>query len=160
MSLRRGRADLPSFVELVRAGGEVITLSEMTPDWLRRQGTDEGLAALAGTGAVIARKILQQHTGHVPGSRLNSITATAITSSRLTRATRRPSRRSRNFSPLFTIDHVFTRNSAVSSIRTIDRPGSDHRALLAIVDLPWGFLDPEQSARQCNVSARCGLGTS
>lgn len=35
-NLRLGRADVPSFVDLARAGADVITLSEMTPDWLRR----------------------------------------------------------------------------------------------------------------------------
>ena len=62
--------------------------------------------------------------------------------------------------PLVTIDHVLTRNAGVSSIRTIDLPGSDHRALLAAVDLPRGTLDPEQTARQRNVSARSRLATS
>ncbi|GJF14885.1 hypothetical protein NGTWS1803_28570 [Mycolicibacterium cyprinidarum] len=35
-NLRLGRADVPSFVDLARASADVITLSEMTPDWLRR----------------------------------------------------------------------------------------------------------------------------
>ena len=35
-NLRLGRADVPSFVGLARASADVITLSEMTPDWLRR----------------------------------------------------------------------------------------------------------------------------
>ena len=35
-NLRLGRAAVPSFFELARAGADVITLSEMTPDWLRR----------------------------------------------------------------------------------------------------------------------------
>lgn len=43
------------------------------------------------------------------------------------------------FPPLITIDHVLTRNAAVSSIRTIELRGSDHRALLSAVDVP---LDP------------------
>ncbi|GJF08875.1 hypothetical protein NGTWS0302_29360 [Mycolicibacterium cyprinidarum] len=35
-NLRLGRADVPSFVELARGHADVITLSEMTPDWLRQ----------------------------------------------------------------------------------------------------------------------------
>jgi endonuclease/exonuclease/phosphatase (EEP) superfamily protein YafD len=38
--------------------------------------------------------------------------------------------------PLITIDHVLTRNSSARSIRTVDIPGSDHRALLATVAVP------------------------
>lgn len=41
--------------------------------------------------------------------------------------------------PLITIDHVLTRNSTAQSIRTVDIPGTDHRALLATVAVP---LDP------------------
>ena len=43
--------------------------------------------------------------------------------------------------PVIAIDHVLTRNSAVRSIRSVDIPGSDHRALLATVALP---LDPNE----------------
>lgn len=38
--------------------------------------------------------------------------------------------------PLITIDHVLTRNSTAQSIRTVDIPGTDHRALLATVAVP------------------------
>ncbi len=38
--------------------------------------------------------------------------------------------------PVITIDHVLTRNSVAESIRTVDIPGSDHRALLATVAVP------------------------
>lgn len=38
--------------------------------------------------------------------------------------------------PLITIDHVLTRNSVAQSIRTVDIPGTDHRALLATVAVP------------------------
>lgn len=44
--------------------------------------------------------------------------------------------------PLITIDHVLTRNAAASSIKTIDIKGSDHRALLATIEVP---LDPTAS---------------
>ena len=43
---------------------------------------------------------------------------------------------------LITIDHVLTRGSIASSIRTVTVPGTDHRALLATVDVP---LDPTAS---------------
>jgi endonuclease/exonuclease/phosphatase (EEP) superfamily protein YafD len=46
------------------------------------------------------------------------------------------------FPPLITIDHVLTRNAGVSSIHTVELPGSDHRALLATVRIP---LDPTAS---------------
>lgn len=42
------------------------------------------------------------------------------------------------YPPLITIDHVLTRNAAASSIRTIEVPGSDHRALLATIEIPTG----------------------
>ena len=44
--------------------------------------------------------------------------------------------------PLITIDHVLTRQAACSSIRTLYVRGSDHRSLLATVDVP---LDPTAS---------------
>jgi endonuclease/exonuclease/phosphatase (EEP) superfamily protein YafD len=46
------------------------------------------------------------------------------------------------FPPLITIEHVLTRHAAACSIRTIDVRGSDHRSLLATVDVP---LDPTAS---------------
>ncbi|MGE2724341.1 endonuclease/exonuclease/phosphatase family protein [Mycolicibacterium pulveris] len=46
------------------------------------------------------------------------------------------------FPPLLVIDHVLTRNAAASSIRTVNIPGSDHRALLATIKVP---LDPTAS---------------
>jgi endonuclease/exonuclease/phosphatase (EEP) superfamily protein YafD len=41
--------------------------------------------------------------------------------------------------PLLTIDHIITRNAAAASIKTVFIPGSDHRALLATINVP---LDP------------------
>ena len=52
-----------------------------------------------------------------------------------------PSNR-RTIPPLLVIDHVLTRGAAASSIRTIKVPGSDHRALLATIQVP---LDPTAS---------------
>lgn len=46
------------------------------------------------------------------------------------------------YPPLITIDHVLTHNAVASSIRTITVPGSDHRALLATIQLP---VDPTVS---------------
>jgi endonuclease/exonuclease/phosphatase (EEP) superfamily protein YafD len=40
------------------------------------------------------------------------------------------------FAPILTIDHVMTRQASVTSIKTIHIPGSDHRALLATVNVP------------------------
>jgi endonuclease/exonuclease/phosphatase (EEP) superfamily protein YafD len=37
---------------------------------------------------------------------------------------------------VITIDHVLTRDAAAPSVRTIDLPGSDHRALLATNTVP------------------------
>ena len=42
------------------------------------------------------------------------------------------------YPPLITIDHILTRNAAASSIRTIEVLGSDHRALLATIEVPTG----------------------
>jgi endonuclease/exonuclease/phosphatase (EEP) superfamily protein YafD len=44
--------------------------------------------------------------------------------------------------PFITIDHVLTRQAAATSIRTVYIRGSDHRALLATVEVP---LDPTAS---------------
>ncbi|WP_275572211.1 endonuclease/exonuclease/phosphatase family protein [Mycolicibacterium vanbaalenii] len=38
--------------------------------------------------------------------------------------------------PMITIDHVLTCHASASSIRSVDIDGSDHRALLATVDVP------------------------
>lgn len=46
------------------------------------------------------------------------------------------------FPPLIAIDHVLVRNAQSSSIRTLDIPGSDHRALLGNVRVP---ADPTAS---------------
>ncbi|MGV0871979.1 endonuclease/exonuclease/phosphatase family protein [Mycolicibacterium sp. XJ879] len=46
------------------------------------------------------------------------------------------------FPPVLVIDHILTRNAAASSIRTVNIPGSDHRALLATIKMP---LDPTAS---------------
>ena len=46
------------------------------------------------------------------------------------------------YPPLVTIDHVLTRHAVASSIRTIDVLGSDHRSLLATIDVA---LDPTAS---------------
>lgn len=46
------------------------------------------------------------------------------------------------YPPVIVIDHVLTRNAAAASIRTVDIPGSDHRALLATVKVP---IDPTAS---------------
>jgi endonuclease/exonuclease/phosphatase (EEP) superfamily protein YafD len=43
------------------------------------------------------------------------------------------------FPPVITIDHVLIRNAEASSIKTIQMPGSDHRSLLATIQVP---LDP------------------
>ncbi|WP_431235191.1 endonuclease/exonuclease/phosphatase family protein [Mycolicibacterium psychrotolerans] len=48
----------------------------------------------------------------------------------------------RTFPPVITIDHVITRNAAAESVRTIEIPGSDHRALLTTVRVP---IDPTAS---------------
>jgi endonuclease/exonuclease/phosphatase (EEP) superfamily protein YafD len=38
--------------------------------------------------------------------------------------------------PLLGIDHVLTRNCSATSVRTMSLPGSDHRALVATVEIP------------------------
>ena len=42
------------------------------------------------------------------------------------------------YPPLYTIDHVFTRNSAAVVIKTVNIAGSDHRGLLASIAVPPG----------------------
>ena len=46
------------------------------------------------------------------------------------------------FPPVITIDHVLTRNAVVSSVMTIEMPGSDHRSLLATVQVPQAPAAP------------------
>ncbi len=46
------------------------------------------------------------------------------------------------YPPLIVINHVLARNAAATSIRTVDIPGSDQRALLATIKVP---LDPTTS---------------
>lgn len=46
------------------------------------------------------------------------------------------------FPPVITIDHVLTRNAVVSSVMTIEIPGSDHRSLLATVQVPLAPAAP------------------
>ncbi|WP_233211349.1 endonuclease/exonuclease/phosphatase family protein [Mycobacterium sp. shizuoka-1] len=46
------------------------------------------------------------------------------------------------FPPLLTVDHVLTRNSVATSVQTVTIPGSDHRALLATIEVP---VDPTAS---------------
>ena len=46
------------------------------------------------------------------------------------------------YPPLITIDHVVTRNATVSSIHSATIPGSDHRGLIATVEVP---VDPTAS---------------
>jgi endonuclease/exonuclease/phosphatase (EEP) superfamily protein YafD len=46
------------------------------------------------------------------------------------------------FPPVITIDHVLTRNAAAISVKTVTLPGSDHRSLLATIEVP---LDPTAS---------------
>lgn len=46
------------------------------------------------------------------------------------------------YPPVIVIDHVLTRNAVATAIRTVDIPGSDHRALLATIKVP---LDPTAS---------------
>lgn len=243
-NLRLGRADVASFVELARASADAITLSEMTPHWVRRfhatgirtEFSYSVLVPAPGAGgfglwsrfpldvvtpmkggAMIAARV------QIPGMRVEPVIASlhiinplafhgkafeewrsgiAAAKERMagladaagpvavfvagdfnstpdmrqfrdlriggyrdaveqTGAGYAPTFPSYPLiPPLVTIDHVLTRNAGVSSIRTIDLPGSDHRALLATVDLPRGTLDPEQPARQRNVSARSRLATS
>jgi endonuclease/exonuclease/phosphatase (EEP) superfamily protein YafD len=46
------------------------------------------------------------------------------------------------YPPLITIDHIMTRNASASSVHTVHVPDSDHRALLATVEVP---VDPTAS---------------
>ncbi len=40
------------------------------------------------------------------------------------------------FPPLIAIDHILSRNAPADTVRTLDLPGSDHRALFARLELP------------------------
>jgi endonuclease/exonuclease/phosphatase family metal-dependent hydrolase len=46
------------------------------------------------------------------------------------------------FPPVITIDHVLARNAVVSSVMTIEMPGSDHRSLLATIEVPLAPAAP------------------
>ncbi len=69
--------------------------------------------------------------------------ATATPSSRADQGSRRRSPSNRKIPPLITIDHILTRNAAAESVRTINVPGSDHRALLATIRVP---IDPPSAS--------------
>jgi endonuclease/exonuclease/phosphatase (EEP) superfamily protein YafD len=43
---------------------------------------------------------------------------------------------------VITIDHILTRNAEASAITTIEMPGSDHRSLLATVQVPLTPVAP------------------
>lgn len=219
-NVRLGRADVQAFVELARTSADVITLSELTPDWVRqfyatgirtdfpysmlvpapgaggfgiwsrfpldvvtplkggsmiaarmqvpgvrvdpvvasvhiinpsayygrafdkwRSGIAaakvrmEGLADAAGPGAVIVAGDFNS----TPDMRefrdlLSDGFRDAVEQTGAGFAPTFPSYF--GLPPLLTIDHVLTRNAAVSSLRTIDVLGSDHRALLATVAVP------------------------
>jgi endonuclease/exonuclease/phosphatase (EEP) superfamily protein YafD len=43
---------------------------------------------------------------------------------------------------VITIDHILTRNAEASEIKTIEMPGSDHRSLLATVQMPLATAAP------------------
>ena len=46
------------------------------------------------------------------------------------------------FPPVITIDHVLTRNAVAASVMTIEMPGSDHRSLLATIEVPLAPAAP------------------
>lgn len=46
------------------------------------------------------------------------------------------------FPPVITIDHVLTRNAVAASVMTIEMPGSDHRSLLATIEVPLAPVAP------------------
>lgn len=224
-NLRKGRADAASLVDLARERADVITVSELTPEEVRRfsrAGLDSTfpysvLAPASGGGGIglwsrfplatvsppkrrdttIAAAKLQ-----IPGVRCDSVVASVHVTSPLAAGIDTFDRWHRGitdlevsmggfaetagagavvvagdfnstpdmrqfrdlltngyrdaveqtgaglgptfpsypwFRPLITIDHVLTRNAAASSLKTLDIKGSDHRALLATIELP---LDP------------------
>lgn len=228
-NLRKGRAEVASFVELARTTADVITVSELTPDWVRRfyatgmradfpysvlvPGLDAGgyglwsrfpleaVSPLEGGNMIATRLeipgvnpypvVAGVHTmnaltyyGRAFGQWRDDITAAKQRMDSLAEAAgpaavivagdfnSTPDMRQfrdlltngyrdaveqtgggfaptfpshvRNiwFPPLVTIDHVLTRHATVSSIRTIGVRGSDHRAVLATVDVP---VDPASS---------------
>ena len=46
------------------------------------------------------------------------------------------------FPPVITVDHVLTRNAVAASVMTIEMPGSDHRSLLATIEVPLAPAAP------------------
>jgi endonuclease/exonuclease/phosphatase (EEP) superfamily protein YafD len=226
-NLRKGRADASSFVELAKANADVITVSELTPEEVRRfsqagiervfpysvltPAPDAGGIGLYSRFPVAASPPAK-HRGtvaaarlQVPGVRFDPLVASVhvmspvahdansfggwrigITATKaklddfaeaagpaavivagdfnstpdmrqfrdlLTNGYRdaveqtgagfAPTFPSRTWHPPFiTIDHVLTRQAAATSIRTVYIRGSDHRALLATVEVP---LDPTAS---------------
>ena len=220
-NLRKGRADASSFVGLARASADVITVSELTPEEVRRfsqAGMEEvfpysrlfpapgaegiglwsrfPLASVPAkhrrTGTIAARLRVPgvrfdplvasvhitspvAHDAHSFGAWRSGIAATKAElddfadvagpaavivagdfnstpdmrqfrdlltngyrdSVEQTGAGFTPTFPSRTWHPpLITIDHVLTRQAASASIRTVYVRGSDHRSLLATVDVP------------------------
>lgn len=224
-NLRKGQADASSFVALAVESADVVTVSELTPDAIRRfseAGIEKafphsllipapgaggiGLWSRFPLGAVVPNAGITAARLHVPGVRFDPLVASVhvtspvaaadahsfgkwrrgITAAKVRLAafavTAGPAaviaagdfnstpdmRQFRDlltdgyrdavdqtgagflptfpsntwYPPLVTIDHVLTRHAAVSSIRTVDIHGSDHRALLATIQVP---LDPTAS---------------
>ena len=46
------------------------------------------------------------------------------------------------FPPVITIDRVLARNAVAASVMTIEMPGSDHRSLLATIEVPLAPAAP------------------
>jgi endonuclease/exonuclease/phosphatase (EEP) superfamily protein YafD len=227
-NLHKGQADASSFVELAKANADVITVSELTPEEVRRfsqagiekvfpysvltPAADAGGIGLYSRFPVAAYPPAKHRHGgiaaarlRVPGVRFDPLVASVhvispvasdansfgnwrigITATKtelddfaeaagpaavivagdfnstpdmrqfrdlLTKGYRdaveqtgagfAPTFPSRTWHPpLITIDHVLTRQAAATSIRTVYIRGSDHRALLATVEVP---LDPTAS---------------
>jgi endonuclease/exonuclease/phosphatase (EEP) superfamily protein YafD len=224
-NLRKGRADVSSFVGLARASADVITVSELTPEVVRRFSA-AGIEAefpysvlipAPGAGGIglwsrfplaVVAPAKDWNAGmvaarlRIPGARFDPLVASVHVTSPLasfddwrsgitaiksklvgfanaagpgsvivagdfnstpdmrqfrdllangyrdavkqTGAGFAPTFPSNTwYPPLITIDHLLTRRAAASSIRTIDVRGSDHRSLLATVEVP---LEPTTSS--------------
>ncbi|HEY9264251.1 MAG TPA: endonuclease/exonuclease/phosphatase family protein [Mycobacterium sp.] len=224
-NLRKGQVDARAFADLARASADILTLSELTPDWIRRFYASgirsefpysllvpavgaggyglwsrfplEPVSPLKGGSMIAARmkvpavridpvvasvhimnpltfygKAFAQWQEGITAAqaRMDALAETAGPGSVIVAgdfnstpdmrqfrdlltndyrdaveqvgagfAPTFPSRKW--FPPLITIDHVLTRHAAAASIRTVVVRGSDHRALLATVDIPLSTTD-------------------
>ena len=129
---------------MLRESGLPVTTSRHRDAGARAQLDN---VAAAGPGAVHRRGRLQQHPGHASTPDMRQFRDLPTSGYRdaveQTGSGFAPTYPSDTwFPPVITIDHVLTRNAVAASVMTIEMPGSDHRSLLATIEVPLAPAAP------------------